>query len=544
MHLLLTLNQCPAWPALAANCELPLIDDIALASKEQGCFLNNDQLPTALPSLLAQLPPSSKLWLGVLTAEQFLAHGVAQGMTLVKAAAHWQESIQQLLDIQRQQRQRVQLFNLEHALAQPHSLRAKLELSPIKQGASLASTYTPLILLAANQYLAQNIELQNLNNRLQATTTPLYEVKSPVLDIDEFLQQYQQQQTQLAQLGTQTQKANNLEQQLASAQAASETRQKQIAELHQQEQTQIAQLSVQTQKANNLEQQLASAQAASETLQKQIAELRNELAQTKNTAEERDLILAQLHKVQEELERYYLQLQEKAQAHNSTITALQERDAQLNALAQEREVLRNQIQQHEQHSQHLEHLVHLAHQENIQAQQEYKHTLLARDKQHAREATKLEAELRKTKARAASAEYAGSLLQQELEDIKRSRVWKGTNPIRSFSRLLRKGNLQQQQLIQEVALILTSEYFDVEWYLTHYTDVRESGINPAEHYLLYGAHEGRLPGPLFDGNWYKEHYPDVTEADINPLLHFIKFGQQEGRSSSPMLLTNDQHSES
>lgn len=502
MHLLLTLNQCPAWPALAANCELPLIDDIALASKEQGCFLKNDQLPTALPSLLAQLPPSSKLWLGVLTAEQFLAHGVAQGMTLVKAAAHWQESIQQLLDIQRQQRQRVQLFNLEHALAQPHSLRAKLELSPIKQGASLASTYTPLILLAANQYLAQNVELQNLNNRLQATTTPLYEVKSPVLDIDEFLQQHQQQQIQLAQLDAQTQKANNLEQQLASA------------------------------------------QATSETLQKQIAELRDELSQTKNTAEERDLILAQLHKVQEELERYYLQLQEKAQAHNSTITALQERDAQLNALAQEREVLRNQIQQHEQHSQHLEHLVHLAHQENIQAQQEYKHTLLARDKQHAREATKLEAELRKTKARAASAEYAGSLLQQELEDIKRSRVWKGTNPIRSFSRLLRKGNLQQQQLIQEVALLLTSEYFDVEWYLTHYPDVAQSGMNPAEHYLLYGAQEGRLPGPLFDGNWYRQHYPDVAEADINPLLHFIKFGQQEGRNSSPMLLTNDQHSES
>lgn len=456
MHLLLTLNQCPSWPALAANCEQQLIDEIALANKEQGGFLNNDQSSTSIPALLAQLPPSSKLWVGVLTAQQFLAHGVAQGMTLAKAATHWQESIQQLLDIQRQQRQRVQLFNLEHALAQPNSLRAKLGMPPIKQEASLASTYEPHILLAANQYLAQNIELQNINNRLQATTTPLYEIESQVLDIDEFLQQYQQQ-------------------------------------------------------------------------QKKIAELRNELAQTKNITEERDLILAQLHKVQEELERYYLQLQE--------------RDAQLNGLAQEREMLRNQIQQHEQHTQHLKHLIHLAHQENIQVQQEYKHTLLAHDKQHAREATKLEAELRKTKARAASAEYAGSLLQQELEDIKRSRLWKGTNPIRSLNRLLRKGN-PQQQLIQEVALLLTSEYFDVEWYLAHYPDVAQNGMNPAEHYLLYGAQEGRLPGPLFDGNWYRQHYPDVAEADINPLLHFIKYGQQEGRNSSPVLLTNDQHSES
>lgn len=527
MHLLLTLNQYPAWPALAASCELQLINDIALASKEQGYFLENNQSASALPTLLAQLSPSTKLWCGVLTAEQFLAHAAAQGTPLAKASIEWQESTQQLLDIQRQQRQRIMLFNLEQAFKQPHSLRAKLQLTPIEKVASLTSTYSPLCILAANQYLAQSPELQDLNIRLQATAMPLYETKLPRLDIDKFLQQYRQDQAELAQFSKHKQQSIANEQQLTTAQATTKALQVQIAEL------------------NN---QLIQAKKIAEPIQAQLSAQEKVL---KNTGEERDLVLAQLHKVQEELERYYLQLQEKAQTHNSTIATLQEREAQLNKLTQELDTLRKQIQQHEQHRQHLEHLLHLAHQENVQiqqdnvqAQQELKHALLARDKQHAREATKLEAELRKIKARAASAEYAGSLLQQELEDIKRSRVWKGTNPIRTFSRLLRKGNVQQQQLIQEVALLLTSEYFDVEWYLTHYPDVAQSGMNPAEHYLIYGAQEGRLPGPLFDGNWYRQHYPDVAEADINPLLHFIKFGQQEGRNSSPMLLTNDQHSES
>ena len=55
------------------------------------------------------------------------------------------------------------------------------------------------------------------------------------------------------------------------------------------------------------------------------------------------------------------------------------------------------------------------------------------------------------------------------------------------------------------------------------------GINPVLHYILYGAHEGRDPGPRFSTAAYLTMYPDVRERGINPLIHFLNTGLQEGR---------------
>lgn len=210
-------------------------------------------------------------------------------------------------------------------------------------------------------------------------------------------------------------------------------------------------------------------------------------AQYKKILEERDLILSQLHVLQEQLESYYLQLQSE--------------------------------------------------------QQQNRHALIAHEKQSAKELEKLEVQLRRAKAKAASAEYNRSLLEQELHKMRSSIVWKGAAPIRAFRRIGKKIDPAYQQLQQQIALLLTSEYFDVEWYLKHYPDVAESQMNPAEHYILYGATEGRLPSLHFDGNWYLQQYQDIAAARLNPLLHFIMFGQEEGRSSSPKLLTNNSQEE-
>ena len=110
-------------------------------------------------------------------------------------------------------------------------------------------------------------------------------------------------------------------------------------------------------------------------------------------------------------------------------------------------------------------------------------------------------------------------------------------PVRGLSRLLRASDMaEREQLHANSALILTSEYFDVEWYVKTYADVAESGMNPAEHYLLHGAQEGRNPGPLFDGKAYLDRYPDVAECGNNPLLHYVKHGQSEGRQAALKLL--------
>ena len=252
---------------------------------------------------------------------------------------------------------------------------------------------------------------------------------------------------------------------------------------------------------------------------------RGNAAQLTAITEERDLVLSQLHQVQEQLEIYYVNMRTEKQ-NNEQLSQL--------------------LQGEQQNTERLTLLLQAEKQNTEQArlaleaeQQQSKHTLLAHDKQHARAMAKLEGELRKTKAQAASAEYAGFLLQQELAKVKNSTSWKASSPVRAFGRFIKRTDKEDKKLLQDTALLLTSEYFDIEWYLRLYPDVADSKLNPAEHYLLYGAAEGRLPGPLFDGNWYLQHYPDVAKTGANPLLHFIMFGQQEGRSSSPKLLTND-----
>lgn len=129
--------------------------------------------------------------------------------------------------------------------------------------------------------------------------------------------------------------------------------------------------------------------------------------------------------------------------------------------------------------------------------------------------------------------------EQQLQAITGSRLWRTVAPVRSLSSKFQKpAAMAKEQLQRDTALILTSDFFDLDWYLKTYQDVAQSGLNPAEHYLKYGAAEGRYPGPLFDGNWYLQRYPDVADAGLNPLLHFIKFGQPEGRTASPKLLAD------
>ena len=83
--------------------------------------------------------------------------------------------------------------------------------------------------------------------------------------------------------------------------------------------------------------------------------------------------------------------------------------------------------------------------------------------------------------------------------------------------------------------IAESGLFSADWYLDQYQDVAAAGQDPLEHYLLYGAEEGRDPGPEFSTTGYLSRYHDVVDAGINPLLHYIRYGKNEGRSTKPSL---------
>lgn len=173
----------------------------------------------------------------------------------------------------------------------------------------------------------------------------------------------------------------------------------------------------------------------------------------------------------------------------------------------------------------------------LEQEKQRQHTLhIQQQKQQQREYSKLELQFKKQKVELAGLKHSYQQVSNELKTIQSSASWKVAAPVRVLSRAIKKVDKDKQRLQQDVGLLFTSEFFDAEWYLQTYPDVKDAGANPAEHYLKFGAAEGRRPSAEFDGNWYLQRYPDVAQSGVNPLLHYIKFGRNEGRTASPKLL--------
>jgi hypothetical protein len=77
--------------------------------------------------------------------------------------------------------------------------------------------------------------------------------------------------------------------------------------------------------------------------------------------------------------------------------------------------------------------------------------------------------------------------------------------------------------------LVHSGWFDPEWYLNTYPDIRAANADPVTHYLTVGWKENRNPCPGFDTAYYLKTYPDVRESGVNPLWHFYEHGSSEGR---------------
>lgn len=152
--------------------------------------------------------------------------------------------------------------------------------------------------------------------------------------------------------------------------------------------------------------------------------------------------------------------------------------------------------------------------------------LTAKNKELERENEKLNAKLK----RKSLAEKQLRLQVAELRSIKQSPSWKVTKSIDKINAKVSRNAKQRSQLLENVALVYSSDYFDADWYLSTYKDVKESGVDPAEHYLVFGAKEGRRPSAEFDGDWYLKRNTDVAKSGMNPLLHFLKYGKSEKRA--------------
>ena len=131
-------------------------------------------------------------------------------------------------------------------------------------------------------------------------------------------------------------------------------------------------------------------------------------------------------------------------------------------------------------------------------------------------------------------QYAASRTDEEqvkaLARLKRSdydgRLPNELSGPRSLRRSRRK---KARELADAYRIIAGSPLFDAEWYRTAYHDVAEKKLDPALHYILHGAKEGRAPGPKFDAAEYQKANPDVLSAGVNPLVHYVTRGRLEER---------------
>lgn len=78
-------------------------------------------------------------------------------------------------------------------------------------------------------------------------------------------------------------------------------------------------------------------------------------------------------------------------------------------------------------------------------------------------------------------------------------------------------------------LIEKSGLFDKTYYHLTYPEIKSQITDPIEHYLKFGAKEGKNPSKNFDSLFYLSSYPDVKKTGINPLVHYILHGKKEQR---------------
>lgn len=122
-------------------------------------------------------------------------------------------------------------------------------------------------------------------------------------------------------------------------------------------------------------------------------------------------------------------------------------------------------------------------------------------------------------------------VRQELAGIRNSRAWKLAAPARAVARALRAKPPADGGPGADARLVAESGLFDAAWYLETYADVAAAAMDPLDHFLRFGAAEGRRPGPRFDPAAYLRLNPDVGRAGLDPLLHYLRHGRDEGRAT-------------
>lgn len=454
-----------------------------------------DRRSLALLEFWAQTSPNAGFLLVYTQAETAVAHALANGKDPGVVLERWQVANRRLLLFQRRNRRRSVLIDAEAAARNLPALskalaRLGIALDP-PNPAVVPHENASLERLIARELLANQLAVGELEAELEASALPLgAEPPRVAPSVAELVNSY------LAQRAAAVS--------LADADRRREALQKDNEVLRQRG-----------------EELKSTAEAAEEA--------------ARQSREENELLLLQLHQVQEELETRFLQQQSATEAADQTIADLKQQTGKYRAAAEVAEKanadLKRQLEQQKSAAQAPERLAKELREEN--------ELLLLQLHQVQEELEKQFLEHQETK----------QSLNDRAKEIARSQAATGEPQTRKAILSMRRVNsaltqspsvaqhsanerlnwAQRRQLKRDTRLVKQSGLFDATWYLAEYPDVAAAGIDPVRHYLRHGVPDGRDPSPEFSTGGYLRAYPDVDESGINPLVHYIKFGKEEGR---------------
>lgn len=96
-------------------------------------------------------------------------------------------------------------------------------------------------------------------------------------------------------------------------------------------------------------------------------------------------------------------------------------------------------------------------------------------------------------------------------------------------------DMAQAELARVRAEAVSTGLFSESYYLTAFPDIRRAGVDPLEHYLLWGHGENRNPSSAFDTHYYRtQHGAELAQAgNPCPLVHYLDHGRRAGYLTRP-----------
>jgi len=69
-------------------------------------------------------------------------------------------------------------------------------------------------------------------------------------------------------------------------------------------------------------------------------------------------------------------------------------------------------------------------------------------------------------------------------------------------------------------------YFDPDFYLENYDDIRSGGVNPWKHFVRFGRYEDRQTSVRFDPVSYRQTHEEMPKLTVDSLLYFLLHGEE------------------